>query len=344
MRSFSLEASYRNVLSLSYLTMSPDTLEYIQASQDPLGLPKLKVGSCFVLKTSGPRPNIPLVRVRTEDEKIVMIQTKPIDLPHGLVQTEEGHYLVVFNSDTDKEIFSIVSRLESEANDRLAEAAVTGIEGLEDKLLRKLSPKGDNLRPTFNDQGKAFLKLAQDCVVFDWQGKERFDDGGAELKRGRYQFLIRCSNIYVGQHGQSNYPASLQFKVAQIRYEALPEPNKAEPKFLFIEEHDQDYTVNNLPSGQKHAAQLGLLSTPVKRKVAKSKLPKLRMPMTDLDAAATPPNTSTVLDTPPNMQRRLDEVSSQFWGAEDERQWVPMYSSTQPPSEGRDPAMWNSFQ
>ena len=85
------------------------------------------------------------------------------------------------------------------------------------KPLKEIYLDNPVLRPTFRAGSNMFwAKLAKNCRAFNWGGESmKLKDMGP----GRYQFVLRVNGIFVGHHGDSDYVASLNLRVIQLRHE-----------------------------------------------------------------------------------------------------------------------------
>ena len=338
----------------------------LKASEDPEQLPDIKPGPFYTIKASGAKPTIPLIRVRSKLGEVIMIQTESFYLHHGPVKTQDGTYLFAKCEEDSPQLHSLITRLESAAELSLKSSLQTNELNIPDKYRRTLYRESDedkNLRPTYNPTGTAFFKLAADCQVYNWMGRQTVKE---ELDRGRYQIILRASNIYIGQHGHTPFPASLQFKVAQIRYDPAPEKSEEEIKeeFLFLPENDIDYSVNNPPPGQQHCVELGLVdltdedtrdgtsaqstSSVSRRKVAHQfETPKKRKSNTPLKPPNAPKKRKRDVKRERSQVKYIVDLDAEspaspditemgeFSGGE----WVPNVEQSQ---IARDPNLWNS--
>jgi hypothetical protein len=88
--------------------------------------------------------------------------------------------------------------------------------------LRELYLSKPKLRPTFRNfnetEGIYWAKLTVNTLYYNWHGAAI---NPSELGPGRYQFLLRCNGVYMGQHGDSSYVASLNLRVVQVRFEPM---------------------------------------------------------------------------------------------------------------------------
>ena len=306
------------------LNMASDKLYTIlKECENPTKVPNLKHGPAFVIQKSGATPAIPMVRVREEGtNKTVLVQTASFTMTRGPMKTDDGNYVFPRSVEEAPSLASIIEKLEAKANETLVKEAGM-IEGLPERLRRTLvKDDGQLLRPIFNASGKAYFKPSTDCKIYDWLGKRVMKE---ELGPGRYQLLLRADKLYIGPHGKTDYPASLQAKVWQIRYDPDPELEENAQQgnnFMFQPEFAHDYSVNNLPPNQMHAIQLGFdtdddshpTSTPRKRRHVESSNLIPIQPVSYSPASAS-------------------------YASDENAQWIPHFLSSQ---HMQDPALWNS--
>lgn len=94
--------------------------------------------------------------------------------------------------------------------------------------MRTLYMANPVIRPTFKEGSDIYwAKLGRHTRCFDWEGKPI---KAKDMGPGRYQFVLRCTGIYIGQHGESNYVASLNMRVIQIRHQPLAIEGGSIPK------------------------------------------------------------------------------------------------------------------
>ena len=227
-----------------------------QTSKYPFTLPRLTVGPyCSLAPISGGNHSIPMIRVsETKTKEPLYIQTPEFHLPKGPIKMDKDgkNYVFALSTDECEGLFPMVDALETQLNTQLATIAPT-IDNIPEPLRATLV--GDKLlRPTYSDAGRAFFRMTPECTVFNWLGTARHD---GKLECGNYQLILRLATIFLGSHAGS-YPASLQFKVVQIRHRPTESESLDTSKFLFMSEHNGDWSVNNYPPNQMHAIELGL--------------------------------------------------------------------------------------
>jgi hypothetical protein len=163
----------------------------------------------------------------------------------------DGHYTFGLNETDCAGLFPMVNKLERNVNACLEETIPTGVP----ELLAAQLHNNPKVRPSINSVGRLYLRTSKDCQIYNWLGNENYE---GELARGTYQLMVRASTIFLGAHGSTGYAASIQLRICQIRYR--PEPRVDEkPRFLFMAENGDDFSVNNMPGNQMQAVELGLL-------------------------------------------------------------------------------------
>ena len=313
-----------------------NSLKIIQASNEHFeASPKLVVGPCYTIKASGTKPTLTLIKVRDSEGQTVMVQTAPFTLTHGPIKTEDGQYLFGSNKEDAPELCHILTSIEKAADTAMTTNA-TAIEALPEKFV--VRSDGDNLRPMVNAKGKIYFKLASDCTVYNWNGRHQYKE---ELRGGRYQLLLRLSNIYLGAHGSTNYQASLQVKVAQVRYdpstELAEQGSRQTDTFLFLPESTHDYSVNNFPPGQLHAMDLGLMDSETDSQSVASTpqpTPKKRAARRTPTRRAKKSKAAQPTYSPASPDHSVDEDTQWYTN-----QWMANFDASQ---QTHDPAMWNS--
>ena len=85
------------------------------------------------------------------------------------------------------------------------------------KPLRELYCAKPELRPSFRHGADIYwAKYAKNCLGFNWAGEPmKLKDMGP----GRFQLVLRLNGIFMGQHGDTDYVASLNLRVIQVRHE-----------------------------------------------------------------------------------------------------------------------------
>lgn len=144
-----------------------------------------------------------------------------------LVSSSLKRLLFVVKKSQCEELYEKVNQLEISVIDILKHKLTdTHLSSLPSHLRSKLATLQEDsiLRPNYSvsslfdeNEPKVYLKGNRETIsMFTWDG-QKIDDA-ILLGNGYYQFIIRASLVYLGQHGSKPCVANLQLRVVKLRY------------------------------------------------------------------------------------------------------------------------------
>ena len=214
-------------------------LQVINAARPGNVLPNPIIGSYFTLNSDGKRPTVNLCALRNTTGDGYFIQTEVFNMRSSPIKQTETDLLFICTRDELPHTVNVIENLEGLVNKSLTNEDIKIPANL---MMAIKNCNGKVLRPSVNADEKIFLRTTPDTKYYNWDGNAISPN---DLKRGKYQLIIRASNIYFGQHGQSNYPASVQLKVIQVRYDdSVP---YIEPTSLFMFTNSPQQIMKDLP-------------------------------------------------------------------------------------------------
>ena len=194
-------------------------------------VPTAFLGRYSTLRADGKRPTINLCALRTETGERYFVQSETFQTNYPPMQTGNNEVLFSCKVETLPGTAKLVSDLEKDVNERLSHATSLGLPEATMADIAKMD--GKPLRPTINAEGKMFFRTASDVRCYSWDGAEEYDL--EQLDAGQYQLILRASNIYFGQHGQNHEPASIMWRIHQVRYQKAESPDPPTDAFLFTD-------------------------------------------------------------------------------------------------------------
>lgn len=164
---------------------------------------------------------IPLVKFGTKANEILYIQTEPLVLdihPHIVVhekairvkKSDAPQMKKLMDTIEDQVQHLLPSYLKSISNAKCKE--------IMDKII--FNPHHFLKKWGSYDSNNQFIKIGSQIQFFDTQNRPL---KMSELGYGRYVLLLQASEVYLGEHN-NGCSASVQFRVIQMKYEAIPKP------------------------------------------------------------------------------------------------------------------------
>ena len=191
-------------------------------------VPKVTVGPFYTLKSNGNNPNMSLISVRDDAcNEPIFIMSNEFDMARP-ARGKDGQLMFVRSREDDRALHSVITELEEEVNRQLREER-HNIRNLPDNVKNQLD-RPDSLRPNYNNDGTAFFRSVPGCAIYNWMGSEKIEESA--LGRGRYQFILKASSVYVGSH-RDGHPTSLLLKIVQIRHLPCPTVKVEQTTFMF---------------------------------------------------------------------------------------------------------------
>ena len=211
---------------------------------------QISIGGRHILTDRG-RPNEYLYFTEQETKSRIRFQTRPIN--HFGPIEQHGQLVFPINQNVEEDLHDRILHLESAAEEQVVnylslskppsfftEAAQSAYEArcrINNLQQSEESQKHYNEVPYLQEHAKVvrsaysndtlWLRLADKCMVFGPEGEPIEGDFEKILGRGRYEFLIRASVVFLDKrpkYGIDDYTfASLILRVCQIRYKAHSE-------------------------------------------------------------------------------------------------------------------------
>ena len=177
-------------------------------------LPEAIIGPYYTMRAAG-KGTWQFLRYRRADNKeSLLVVTAPFDLYCGpMIQKNDS---VSFGLDREEApgLHELISMVEGQVHDYLLEKAVKDLPDEVYEANIRTADRNNLVRPQAGGK-RVFVEPSTDCVTFNWDGTKTLTN---EWGSGRYQLILRLSNIFVGQG--TKYGFYLQWKIAQIRYNA----------------------------------------------------------------------------------------------------------------------------
>ena len=193
----------------------------LKTAQYPFDLPEAEVGPYYTLYGSGKGPSMNFIKYRLKATEgstpsSLMVQTSVFELNNGPLKHADGSVSFALSEEECPGLFPLIHAFEKQIHNILLTRDIRDLPRDKKEFFQK---KADNLIKPITTRDRVYFQPASDCVTYNWNGTDKKPN---EWCAGRYQLVLRLGNIYVGQPGQ-NFAAYLQWKVAQIRYEAFTE-------------------------------------------------------------------------------------------------------------------------
>jgi hypothetical protein len=164
--------------------------------------------------------------VKSKRGDTIFFMSAPFISQRGIFPSSDGNYIMGYPATIDRS--DDVSRDHLAANVNHAESRVAPL--LRDAVkstsplpavLRDAYLRHPYLRPTFrSERNITWFTLSPGCAYFNWQGQHIAANQMVNTP-GEYQFILRCNGIYMGSHGSLDNVASLNLRIAQIRYRPI---------------------------------------------------------------------------------------------------------------------------
>ena len=184
------------------------------------------------------------IRYHTADgDAPLMVQTSAFNLSMGPVTHKDGSVAFGINRQDSPGLHELVNGVEGQVLNAILTRPVTDMPDWKRAQLGQQQP--DCLIRPMADGDRIYIPTAVDCVTYNWDGTEKLAN---VWESGRYQLILRLSNIFVGQSGHK-YAFYPQWKVSQVRYDARRElaAFNSELPFLFSDEEERPSIV---PQGE----------------------------------------------------------------------------------------------
>ena len=202
-------------------------------------LPKASLAYFFEMKGSEGRPNLPMVKLTYDDGMdVLLLQSPEFNFNTGPYKGMNTYDFRVNGGDCP-DLKEAIRQYEDQVNGEI-KTFILSSERVPKKLKEKFPDEGPYLRPIFNMDGTAFFRTTFDCRWFDWSGAP-LDPKTLKSFKGKYQFIISLRLVFLGDHGQTTYSASLQPKISQIRFKPSTQIDWDKPLFCdFMEDFEND--------------------------------------------------------------------------------------------------------
>jgi hypothetical protein len=181
-------------------------------------LPSVQVGPHRIFKTA--EKSLHFIDVSTISKgdfgKSLVFQSPEFNSMTGIVKSEVIGYPIL---DIDDELRACVSTMEKTIEEALVQFLKSSATPHLPKTLREMFISIPVLRPSFKANSDIYwAKLSPTTQYYTWEGEPT---AAVSMSAGRYQFILRCNGVYLGQHGDGEYVASLNLRVAQLRHRPI---------------------------------------------------------------------------------------------------------------------------
>ena len=204
------------------------------------------------------------IRYRHADnDHPLLVKTSAFTSKHGpMVHKDESVSFGLTREDAPG-LHELVTLVEEQVHNHLLYKTIPELpEAVSEEI--RVWGKDDKLVRSQAGGKRVFVQPSADCVTYSWDGTKTLPN---EWGSGRYQFVLRLSNIFAGKG--TKYGFYIQWKIAQIRYEAYDFAVYSLTRDFLFGEKQQQQSTPALPKPQKRSALATTTTTTIKPKKCK---------------------------------------------------------------------------